>query len=431
MENRGSKTEREKESGKPASDQGAETYYRIGTQYYKVIDQPLISGGTTMKLVPWNMESIRQDHGKNFLTRVPRLDGFCLLPGHIHYRRTVGRFYNRYHPFEHEPKSGQYPSLTLAFVNHIFGSQLELGLDYLKLLLLEPVQQLPVLCLVSEERATGKSTFLNWLKAIFGHNMTINSNENFQSAFNSDWVTKLLIAVEEALLNKKEDSERFKNLSTAKYSKLESKGVDRQEIEFFGKFILCSNNEDNFIYIDRQEVRYWVRKIPAIAHNDTEILEKLTAEIPYFLAFLIERPYTTEKKTRMWFTPKQIATPALARLKAANQNRLEYELAQVIISILDNMDNGEGDACFCLGEVQSWLRLKGLRSTDAMQIKRLLQNGWQLKPAANSMAYTKWSFSADGTLYHSAAKGRFYTVSKKVLQSLHFFDDFDADAINK
>src|SRR5690606_19654496 len=118
------------------------------------------------------------------------------------------------------------------------------------------------------------------LKAIFGENMTINSNENFQSNFNSDWVTKLIIAVEEALLNKKEDSERFKNLSTAKYSKLESKGVDRMEVEFFGKFILCSNNEENFIYVDKPEVRYWVRKIPVLESCETDMLAKLEAEIP-------------------------------------------------------------------------------------------------------------------------------------------------------
>lgn len=40
-------------------------------------------------------------------------------------------------------------------------------LDYLQLLYLYPIQKLPILLLVSEERNTGKSTFLNFLKAIF------------------------------------------------------------------------------------------------------------------------------------------------------------------------------------------------------------------------------------------------------------------------
>ncbi|HTN37303.1 MAG TPA: primase-helicase family protein [Arachidicoccus sp.] len=398
-------------------------YYRIGTQYFKEVMQPLISGDESKRLVPWSVEAIKLDHGKDFFeNEVKKLDGFCLIPGHMDYQRIFQKFYNRYHPFSHAASRGKEPVRTLLFLNHIFGSQLKLGIDYLKLLLLKPVQQLPILCLVSSERATGKSTFLNWLKAIYGENMTINSNENFQSAFNADWVTKLIIAVEDALLNKREDSERFKNLSTAKYSKLESKGVDRMEIEFFGKFILCSNNEDNFIYVDKQEVRYWVRKIPVLESCETDILAKLEEEISCFLSFLLEQPFSTEKKTRMWFTPKEIYTPALGRLKAANQNKLENELAQAAITIIDNMEDDSGVLQFCLSDAQSLLKSRGIRSNDSLAIKRILQNEWGLKPQSNSIRYTKWQFSSDGTIYFTQGKGRYYTLTKKLLENLHFSD---------
>lgn len=73
---------------------------------------------------------------------------------------------------------------------------------------------MPILLLVSEERDTGKSTFLNFLKAAFQNNVTFNTNEDFRSQFNSDWTGKLLIMVDEVLLNRREDSERLKNLST-------------------------------------------------------------------------------------------------------------------------------------------------------------------------------------------------------------------------
>ena len=56
----------------------------------------------------------------------------------------------------------------------------------------------------------------------------------------SDWMGKLLICVDEVLLNRREDSERIKNLSTARSYKAEAKGRDRREVEFFGKFVLCS-----------------------------------------------------------------------------------------------------------------------------------------------------------------------------------------------
>ena len=50
-------------------------------------------------------------------------------------------------------------------------------------------------------------------------------------------------------------------------ARLEAKGKDKREVEFFGKFILCSNNEDSFIKIDAHETRFWVRKIPSAFHE--------------------------------------------------------------------------------------------------------------------------------------------------------------------
>ena len=60
-----------------------------------------------------------------------------------------------------------------------------------------------------------------------------NINEDFRSQFNSDWAGKLLIVVDEVLLNRREDSERLKNLSTTLSYKVEAKGKDRDEIAFF------------------------------------------------------------------------------------------------------------------------------------------------------------------------------------------------------
>jgi hypothetical protein len=57
--------------------------------------------------------------------------------------------------------------------------------------------------------------------------MTYNKNEDFRSQFNSDWASKLIIAVDEVLLDKVEDSERIKNLSTARTFKTEAKGKDQ------------------------------------------------------------------------------------------------------------------------------------------------------------------------------------------------------------
>ncbi len=120
-------------------------YLRIGTIYYKVVQKPLASGDRVEILLPWSVECIKQDHGKAFLSGIPRYDGFCLVPAHLSYQRKIENFYNRYSPFLHEPVAG-YPKHTLVFLNHIFGEQLELGLDYFEILLLYPTQILPILC---------------------------------------------------------------------------------------------------------------------------------------------------------------------------------------------------------------------------------------------------------------------------------------------
>lgn len=248
-------------------------YVRVGTTLYKIVFQPLINGTFAKRRVPWSMGTLRYDHGKDFIASVPKYDGFCTVPSHVDYKRNIGSFLNLYEPITHTPQKGKFPHIQ-ELILHIFGEHYELGMDYFQLLYLNPVQKLPILLLVSQERNTGKSTFLNFLKTIFQDNVTFNTNEDFRSQFNADWAGKLLIGVDEVLLNRREDSERLKNLSTASVYKIEAKGKDRCEVQFFGKFIMCSNNEDTPVLIEPGETRYWVRKINPLKNDDTSFLQK-------------------------------------------------------------------------------------------------------------------------------------------------------------
>ena len=147
-------------------------------------------------------------------------------------------------------------------------------MDYLQLLYLQPIQKLPILLLVSEERNTGKSTFLNFLKALFQNNVTFNTNEDFRSQFNSDWAGKLLIVVDEVLLNRRGGQRTVEK--PQHYLILQGgsqRQRDRDEIAFFAKFVLCSNNEYLPVIIDAGETRYWVRKIDRLQSDDTDFLQ--------------------------------------------------------------------------------------------------------------------------------------------------------------
>ena len=393
-----------------------EDFIRVGTTLYKIVNQPRINGGFVKKRIVWNNETLRQDYGKDFIATVPKYDGFCTVPNHVNYQPVVDKFLNLYEPIGHQPKEGEFPHIE-SLIHHIFGEQYELGIDYLQLLYLQPVQKLPILLMVSEERNTGKSTFLNFLKAVFQNNVTFNTNEDFRSQFNADWAGKLLIVVDEVLLNRREDSERLKNLSTTLSYKVEAKGKDRDEISFFAKFVLCSNNELLPVIIDVGETRYWVRKINRLDSDDTDFLQKLKAEIPAFLYFLQHRTLSTQKESRMWFAPKLTFTPALQRIIRSNRNKIELEMSELCLEVMEQMVVTEYS--FCINDMVCLLNNIGCKA-DKSQVRRIVQDIWKLSPAPNSLTYLTYQIDYNSFRNYSPIKrtGRYYTVTKELLTNI-------------
>lgn len=393
-----------------------EKFIRVGTTLYKIVNQPRLNGGYVKRRIVWNNETLRQDYGKDYIGTVPKYDGFCTVPDHVNYQPIIGKFLNLYEPIEHKPQKGDFPNIQ-SLVQHIFGEQYDLGMDYLQLLYLQPVQKLPILLLVSEERNTGKSTFLNFLKAIFQNNVTFNTNEDFRSQFNSDWAGKLLIVVDEVLLNRREDSERLKNLSTTLSYKVEAKGKDRDEITFFAKFVLCSNNEYLPVIIDTEETRYWVRKINQLKNDDTNFLQRLKNEIPAFLEYLQHRKLTTEKVSRMWFNPKQTETPALRKIIRSNRNKLEIEVAELIKEIMESV--GIDFFSFCLNDLLNLLVASQVKA-EKYWVRKIVTEYWKLPPAPNGLTYTTYQVDYTNQCRYSSFKrvGRFYTITKKQLEEL-------------
>ena len=65
-------------------------YLRVGTTIYKRVQQPLSSGRSIEILLAWNVETLRQDFGKDYLARIPKYDGFCTVPAHTNYHPDNG-----------------------------------------------------------------------------------------------------------------------------------------------------------------------------------------------------------------------------------------------------------------------------------------------------------------------------------------------------
>lgn len=98
--------------------------------------------------------------------------------------------YNRYSPIYHVPKEGDWRTIN-KLLHHIFDYKnldgepmYEFALDYIQLLYTQPTKHLPILCLMSTERGTGKTTFLEMLKATFVENMRILDSARLTSNFN-------------------------------------------------------------------------------------------------------------------------------------------------------------------------------------------------------------------------------------------------------
>lgn len=397
-------------------------YIKVGTSYYKKIEHPLASGDVTSRIVIWNRGSIIEDHGKEFLVKkVPKYDSFCFVPDNINYQREVKRnlkegkngSYNTYEPVNWEPEEGDFNTI-LKFLKHIFGHQLEIGLDYLTIIWKIPTQVLPILCLVSEERSTGKTTFLKLLKLIFGHNMSINTNEDFRNQFNSGWASKIVIGAEEILLDKKEDAEKLKNLSTAPLIKSEAKGKDKIEQEFYGKFILCSNNESDFIKIDPQEIRFWVRKIPHVNNDNVNLIEDMKKEIPAFIDFLTKREIISPNRSRMWFTREQIWTDALSKVINAGKSKLEEEIRSLLIDQILTCNLDELD--LTPKDIIELLRAENNVFARKADVIKIIRGKWGYEQSQPGY-YKRWFFKfsdneGNMVLTSSGRTGRYYTFPK-------------------
>lgn len=323
----------------------AKNYVRVGCEYFKRIKVPNKFQDLEEKLVGWKRPTIVEDHGKHFCDHIMKLEAFCNVPNHQHYEEIIKSCLNTYGRFEHEAdEHADKPEATLRFLAHIFGkgavkvphpkkkddagnatimevAELDLGLDYLQLLYQRPTQMLPILCLVSKERGTGKTTFFKYIKQLLTSNCCFVGGKDFESDFNAHYASKKVIILDEALIDKQLVVEKMKALSTGDKIMVNDKGRAQYEQDFFGCFIMGSNNVRSFIRTDDDETRFWVRLIPRIedADLDTELEQKLYKEIPAMLHLLNTRQMATEKLYRSWFHPALLNTVALQEVRAHSQ----------------------------------------------------------------------------------------------------------------
>lgn len=327
----------------------ANLFFRVGDDYYKFIEKPNQFGKVEKVFVERRKTTLTDDFGKGFYKHVPKYEAFCNVPSHNAFQPVIHNCFNVYSPLDHVPEDEKCTEedcpTIMGLIRHIFGSKTarykdkntgkthefvnwELGLDYVQLLYQSPSQKLPILCLVSKENSTGKSTFGNFLREFLGANTAIVGNADIVSDFNAHWVTKSVCVVDEAKIDKQQVVEKLKMLSTAKKVMMNAKGKGHVELDCFLKIIFITNNEDNFITATEDDQRYWVMKVPVLKVDDPDVLDKIVAEIPAFMSFLNERKLSTEKRSRMWFAAELLKTDALRKVIAYSEPTIIKEIKQ-------------------------------------------------------------------------------------------------------
>lgn len=320
----------------------ANKYMRIGADWFKVIKKLDKHGLEYEELKVWPISEITRDYklGRSadfFIDQLVRYDDFINEPSwNGVYKRTINNCYNLCYPLRWDKHEGPIDN-TLKFIKHIFGGQataendihgdpFTIALDWLNIFHRDPKHSLPVIVLVSKENETGKSTFMKWLRTIYGpNNAVILSNEEFKMRFNSHYISKALIMVDEGFLDaeKKSEKERLKKLVTSDTAYIEFKGTDLKLINYYSKIIINSNDDEKVMKMEEEENRWFVIKVPKVAEKDPDLEKKMAAEIPAWIHFLANRSIFHPRKTRLWFDSSLIITDQFKKIVEATKNRLD------------------------------------------------------------------------------------------------------------
>lgn len=388
-------------------------YFRCGDDYFELVPTPTPFGEMEEVLTKRSVKTITDDFGKDAIKHIAKYKAFVNIPSNINYQRIINNCYNYYNPISHEITEGSW-YFTEMFLHHIFGDYYDVGIDYLTILFKEPTQILPVLCLVSEERRTGKTTFLDWLTDIYGENACVIGSEELKSQFNGVFLRKLICGIDEtSLSDNREITERIKFLSTAKVIPIQTKGKDFVLVKNFCKFIMCSNKVDSFIYSDSEEVRFFVLKVPPFEGKEiTDIRKRMYDEIPAFLHFLLNRNTTYKKETRAWFAYNLIRTDAFDALCEKQKPRVQkiietwisetmedFELTELkmtknaLISVLPELHKYEN-------QINDILKKMGCEKSD--KTVRFKIPVWSNDPLENELRMTSLDFNGRPFIYRKS-----------------------------
>lgn len=401
-------------------EESAKQFIRVGDDYYKITFRPDKRSNLHRVLAKRSRTTITDDYGIKIIHEIPKYEDFVIVPSHTDYKQVIHGHYNKYYEISHKPKKGDFKTIS-SFLTHIFGEKyMDFIYDYLQLLYLKPTQSLPIILLESVERNTGKSHFGYFIQKIFQFNSIALGNSDFNSQFNSVWIDKLTIVVDETSLEEKAVMESIKRLSTEKGKVLSnSKGKDKVDIEFIGKFVFISNDEGKALPIQRGEKRFAVFKVPTFAskgiEDNPDILDDLQAEIPAFLHHLKDRQLVHPNKSRMYFDTEVYFTDQLNLYFEGNTSYIGNAIKELIKDTFIMFPEQE-KLCFTVTNISDELILgKYVRHAERPQIRKAIEHELSLELGKKSR-YTYFS------RYKGESQTGYFPLHNELVNSFYTFN---------
>jgi hypothetical protein len=378
-------------------------YLRVGANYFKTFSKPKMVEGLLVNsqvIVPWLKGEIATDFGRKSFNHIKKYNDFINVPNWIDYQSEIDHCYNVCRPLPYIPNSNPIPN-SIQLLNHIandnefisiandevienssLGNTGTMLLDYLSIMLKHPTHLLPAPCLLSKEQETGKTTFAQLIYYMFEGNATIIQTKDFSSDFNSHWAGKFFICIDEGHFeDKRAVKESLKQIITSDTVTLNTKGVAQKEIQSYSKIMICSNDETDFISLDRTDTRFWLIKVPSLkGKNDPDFKKRLFKEIPALAHFLINREIFHPKESRIWFSTKYIENEIFKDFISTSKAHWKLEIDEAVQYVFDKINDTKTELIIQPKDVLDIAvnRNYGTKLTSTL-IKKYLENDLGLK----------------------------------------------------
>ena len=280
---------------------------------------------------------LTRKYGTNVKHYVKDLIGYVNEPSNIDYKQIIDDHYNSYKKPPHDPVKGDW-SIIKEFLDHVFQDQYKMGIEYFWNLYLHPKQKLPFLGIVSLKKRTGKTTFINFIHLMFGGNAAVITAHDLYTNFNLSYASALVSTSDEhnETKDRKNIAQKLKNLITAENIRVEPKGVNSYTINFFGKFVFASNDENMLTFIEDVNTRYWIIKLNSLEKTIYNFEEQLKKQIPAFLYYLKYEFEARETRGRLYFNPDEFENEASRNIQANSKSAKYLEIQEALMDYFES-----------------------------------------------------------------------------------------------